>query len=349
MMKDFIINDYRGLQNLALKDLNRINVFVGPNNCGKTSILEAIILSGMFDDVDLLVDTLKSRYHNFSPEYFKSLFPIGQEPVIDLQSQMDHSDKIFHTNLRYEKSQIITNDEAASISEVFELQFFCSYDDIDKDSSENFIVRFEDVKDGLKIVIGKSPDNNVLNMHIPCKFVSFSRFESSARLISDIDKILERNLRQELIDILKIFDDKITNFEVVGKDRTIKIFKETQNAPLTLYDYGNGMYKAFFIAASALLSKDGILLVDEIEAGIHSKALRDFIQKLLDVCSIYNVQVFLTTHSLESIDIILEDCQSRLNDVSIYHIRNKERQTVAKKYSGEKLFTLRNEIGFDVR
>ncbi|NBI61077.1 hypothetical protein D3Z53_24475 [Lachnospiraceae bacterium] len=349
MIKNFIINDYRGLQNLALKDLNKINVFVGPNNCGKTSILEAFILSGLFDDVDLLADTLKSRYHNFSPEYFRSLFPVGQEPVIRLQSGMEHSNKMLHTNLKYEKSQIITNDESASISDVFELQFLCSYDDITEDNSKNFSFHFENVKDGLKIVIGKSPENNILNMHIPCKFVSFSRFESSSRLIDDIDKVLERNLRQELIDILKLFDDKINNFEIVGKDRTIKLFKENQNIPLTLYDYGNGMYKAFSIAASALLSKNGILLVDKIEAGIHSKALKNFIEKLLDVCSINNVQVFLTTHSLESIDIILEDCQSRLNDVSIYHIRNKEKQTVAKKYSGEKLFTLRNEIGFDVR
>lgn len=95
MIKNFIINDYRGLQNLALKDLNKINVFVGPNNCGKTSILEAFILSGLFDDVDLLADTLKSRYHNFSPEYFRSLFPVGQEPVIRLQSGMDIAIKCF--------------------------------------------------------------------------------------------------------------------------------------------------------------------------------------------------------------------------------------------------------------
>lgn len=128
-----------------------------------------------------------------------------------------------------------------------------------------------------------------------------------------------------------------------------KLFKENQNKPLTLYDYGNGMYKAFFIATSALLSKDGILLVDEIEAGIHSKALRSFIEKLLDVCSINNVQLFLTTHSLESIDVILDDCRNRLGDVSIYHIRNDEKQSTAKKYSGNKLLTLRNEIGFDVR
>ncbi len=196
--------------------------------------------------------------------------------------------------------------------------------------------------------MGKSP-NNILDMHIPCKFISFSRFDSSLRLINDIDKVLDLNLRRELVDILKIFDEKIINFEIIGKDRTIKLFKEGQNTPLTLYDHGNGMYKAFFIATSALLVKDGILLVDEIEAGIHSKALADFIKKLIDVCSINNVQLFLTTHSLESIDIILDDCQGRLDDVSIYHIRNDKKQSVAKRYSGAKLMALRNEIGFDVR
>lgn len=348
MIRDFFIGNYRGLEGLALKDLNKINIFVGPNNCGKTSVLEAIILSGLFDDVDLLVDTLISRYHGFSPEYFESLFSVGREPIICLKSRMDGTDKMLHTHLMYEKEQIINKNETASRSVIFELQFLYAYDGVNKDKQDKFVVRFEEGEDGYKVGIGKSP-NNIIDMHIPCKFISFSRFDSSMRLIHDVDKILDLNLRQELIDILKIFDEKISNFEIVGKDRVIKLFKENQKTPLTLYDYGNGMYKAFFIATSALLAKDGILLVDEIEAGIHSKALRNFIEKLLNVCSINNVQVFLTTHSLESIDIILDDCQNRLHDVSIYHIRNNGKQSTAKKYSGDKLLTLRNEIGFDVR
>ncbi|MEY8338823.1 AAA family ATPase [Lachnospiraceae bacterium 62-35] len=265
MIKDFIIGNYRGLQNLALEHLNKINIFVGPNNCGKTSILEAVILSGLFDDVDLLVDTLISRYHGFSPEHFESLFSVGHEPVICLKSRMSNTDKVLHTHLMYKKEQIISKDETASRSTVFELRFLYGYDGINEEKQDKFFVRFEEGEDGFKAGMGKSP-NNILDLHIPCKFVSFSRFDSSARLINDIDKILDRNLRQELINILKIFDDKINNFEIVGKDRTIKLFKENQAVPLTLYDYGNGMYKAFFIAASALLSKDGILLVDEIEA-----------------------------------------------------------------------------------
>lgn len=39
-----LIKQYRGLINLELKDLNKVNIFVEPNNCGKTSILEAISL-----------------------------------------------------------------------------------------------------------------------------------------------------------------------------------------------------------------------------------------------------------------------------------------------------------------
>lgn len=348
MIKDFIINGYRGLGGLTLEELNKINIFVGPNNCGKTSILEAIILSGLFDDVDLLVDTLISRYHGFSPEYFESIFPVGYEPVVCLKSRLNDTEKLLHTHLMYEKEQIINKDDTASRSTVFELRFLYHYDGENQEKQDKFFVGFEEGEDSYKIRVGRSPDN-ILDLHVPCKFVSFSRFDSSKRLIRDIDRILDQNLRQELIDILKIFDDQIRSFEIVGKDRTIKLFKENQPGPLTLFDYGNGMYKAFFIAASALLAKNGILLIDEIEAGIHSKALKDFVEKLVDVCSVNNVQVFLTTHSLESIDIILEDCHSRLEDVAVYHIRNKHGRAVAKKYSGEKLFTLRNEMGVDVR
>lgn len=268
--------------------------------------------------------------------------------MICLKSKKNDSNYLLHTHVTYSKSQLISKDEKAALSNIFELRFVYGYDGTEKEKQDQFLVRFEEDADRYRIGIAKSPEN-ILNLHVPCKFISFSRFDRSERLINDIDKVLDQNLRQELIDILKIFDEQITNFEIVGKSRTIKLFRATNEEPLTLYDYGNGMYKAFFIATSALLAKDGILLVDEIEAGIHSKALRDFIEKLLKVCLINNVQLFLTTHSLEAIDIILEDCENRLEDTAVYHIKNKERQIAARRYSGKKLFELRNEIGFDVR
>ena len=74
MIKDFIINGYRGLRGLTLEELNKINIFVGPNNCGKTSILEAIILSGLFDDVDLL--EIQNIIRRSADSYLVAVFPL---------------------------------------------------------------------------------------------------------------------------------------------------------------------------------------------------------------------------------------------------------------------------------
>lgn len=350
MIKEFIVNTYRGLNGLELSELKNVNIIVGPNNCGKTSILESIILSGIFEDIDLLMNTLIARYHRFSTEYFETIFPIdSSNPIICLQAKLD-DDKLLHTHLLYKKSQSISKDEPTHVSNVFELLFTYNYDDGTKNNGEpdRFKVRFEETSTNYNIQVGKGKQN-VLDVKIPCKYVSFSRFSSSENLIEDVDKVLDQNLRRELVEILNVFDDQIDNFEIIGSSRTIKLFRKDGRKPLTLHDYGNGMYKAFFIATSALLAKNGVLLVDEIEAGIHSKALVDFIDKLLKVCESNNVQLFLTTHSLEAIDIILDDCKEQLDNTAIYHIKNKEDRTIAKRYSGNKLYDLRNEIGFDVR
>ena len=89
MVRDFTIGCYRGIEDLELKDLANVNIFVGPNNCGKTSILEAVIFSRLYEDVDLFIDTFISRYQKFSAEYFEALFPIDKEPVVCLKLKED--------------------------------------------------------------------------------------------------------------------------------------------------------------------------------------------------------------------------------------------------------------------
>ena len=44
MIKNIKIKGFRGIKSLVIDDLVRINLFLGKNNCGKTSILEALFL-----------------------------------------------------------------------------------------------------------------------------------------------------------------------------------------------------------------------------------------------------------------------------------------------------------------
>ena len=41
-IENLYINNYRGIQNLKIAKLGSVNIFVGDNNTGKTSVLEAI-------------------------------------------------------------------------------------------------------------------------------------------------------------------------------------------------------------------------------------------------------------------------------------------------------------------
>ena len=352
-----LIKQYRGLIDLELNNLNKVNVFVGPNNCGKTSVLEAISLGIPFNENNgkNLLDVLISRYHGINFEAFKSIFPLNtklKDKIAICLTLNEAKEELIGT--------VITNEENIGIDKLgrssnnFSLEFTYTYikntvnDRLQK--QDLLILELKENENRYSVNWQKQKSNQIETI-IPYSYLSFSRFDIAERLLENIDILLEKNQRKDLIEALRIFDDSIENFEIIGKSRIIKLFSTKFDKPLSLYDYGNGMYKAFFIITAALLSRNGILLVDEIEAGIHTGALSRFIAKLLSVCRINDVQLFMTTHSLEAIDTILYDCQNDkcINDIAIYHIKNTEKKTTARRYSGEKMMRLRDNVGFDVR
>lgn len=75
MIRHIEIEDFRGLSGKVLLDLAKLNIFVGRNNTGKSSILEAVSLSASclndYRDVlgkNLLEDILL-REKRIKPEY----------------------------------------------------------------------------------------------------------------------------------------------------------------------------------------------------------------------------------------------------------------------------------------
>ena len=44
MISRLVVERFRGINNLKIDNLNHINLFVGDNNCGKTSVMEALQL-----------------------------------------------------------------------------------------------------------------------------------------------------------------------------------------------------------------------------------------------------------------------------------------------------------------
>ena len=354
MIKDFLIGSYRGLNKVTLQNLSDINILVGINNVGKTSVLEALAFSGLFDDGELLIQTLVSRYQQISVDFIKDMFSDQEKPLICLKRKMKETDDVIHTHITFrEQEKRIASKYELSLQKELTLEFAYNIEreeQFEKEvNSSNYIVDFEQEDGNVSIRFGKvRNDNQDEEKKIPCEFISFSRFDRTSYLIESLEKVLEQDKRSELIKVLKLFDQNVENFEVIGKERNIKIFSKDKQQPLSLYDYGNGMYKAFYIASAVLLCENGILLIDEIEAGIHRKALKKFIQYLIEICRQKNIQLFLTTHSLETIDLFIES-EENLDRLTAYGLRNAENGTKVRRYSGSKLRELREDMGLDIR
>ena len=113
--------------------------------------------------------------------------------------------------------------------------------------------------------------------------------------------------------------------------------------------FGDGLRRVFTLASAIPGAKDGLLLIDELEIAVHTRMLEKTFNWLVEFCCKYNVQLFATTHSLETIDAIIEICKGEEIDLVGYRLQKGDVQTTTKRFDKEYLTQLREELGVDVR
>ena len=70
--------------------------------------------------------------------------------------------------------------------------------------------------------------------------------------------------------------------------------------------YGDGIKKILYILNKLFDAADSILMIDEIETGLHKKYYEPLFPVIFALARKLNVQLFIATHSIEAIDAILE-------------------------------------------
>jgi AAA15 family ATPase/GTPase len=87
----------------------------------------------------------------------------------------------------------------------------------------------------------------------------------------------------------------------------------------------------------------GVLLIDEIEVGMHTSVLSGVFDWIVSACLESGVQLFATTHSLEAVDAMLEGTDKQ--NLVLYRIRDGK----SRRFGGELLRMSRLELGQEVR
>jgi AAA15 family ATPase/GTPase len=104
--------------------------------------------------------------------------------------------------------------------------------------------------------------------------------------------------------------------------------------PLSLM--GEGTAKLLSIMLAIATHKGGIVLIDEIENGVHYSIHPKFWQLIVTLSKRYQCQLFLTTHSYEIIKSLKEQDDDYL---SYIRLDRKNGEVLPKKYDAEMLFS----------
>ena len=80
---------------------------------------------------------------------------------------------------------------------------------------------------------------------------------------------------------------------------------------------GEGMNRMFGIALALVNAKDGMLLIDEVDTGLHYSVLPDLWKLIFEVAHRLNVQVFATSHSWDCIQAFQQAAEANKDEEGV--------------------------------
>jgi AAA15 family ATPase/GTPase len=379
VIQNLQINSFRGLKGLNLSDLGWVNILVGKNNSGKTTILEAISIACNPLDPFQWVSTSERRLNigktpttlRPSLESIKWLFP---------KDNSDLEDRAYQGEIQIEASGRKTISVKATISEIYGIGSIkadgIEDEDISTIESQN-TSEAEFARSGVELEVrATAPSDdakpNLFDYEVEEtfqfwedeRFIQRKRFREQVLLnhvtvypsYSSSDIILALRLTQitkegakdELLAVLRLFDSEIVNLHILANSQNrSSLYIEHQKLGFApFYTFGDGLKKTLLIALALPLAKNGILLIDEIETSIHFSALSQVFTWLIQACKINKTQLFVTTHSLEAVDAML-DADSKKDEVVAFRLNDDNKPP--QRFAGELLQRLRSNRGLDVR
>lgn len=317
LLESLEIENFRGFHHLQIEKLGQINLIVGKNNIGKTSLLEALELYAQRGAPGLIRRFLTSRdelrhsvsRENEAEEFLGALQYIffGMEEMKDKSlpihiGPIDEPDKMLTLSLGWYARQV---DQANRIVKWHLLQ-------------PEEILAADNPTPRFTVILGQqSVDYPLPRAVIPgnlapklpganCISIPANGLRNT-RIIALWDNITLTDLEDEVIHALRLLAPGVKDLSFLGYSEgqmnpVPYVRVEDIGKPLPLGNLGNGMARLLGIVLAMANAKDGLLLIDEIENGIHYSVQPDLWELIFRLARRLNVQVFATTHSWDSVE-----------------------------------------------
>ncbi len=323
MLTSVTVKNFRNLRSVTLEKLGRFTLIGGKNGAGKTALLEALWLLGGPD-----LPGSSQRINSFrglpwlglEGAFYDIFRDYDSENHVKITARGDWKNdasrrlKIYLRQRSQTYSMISDGLENSAIQRTtrtqdeseHEIVFDYQHDDGKQYTSSAWCTVHQPRQPAPGVPVGregivqegKRIQNISYAAFMPALYrkdlhVTASMF-SAIQLRGEDDKILR---------LTRLLEPRLNRLTLISIDNTpvIHAYIEDVKRPMPIQLLGEGFNRMLALALSMNEASGGLLLIDEIENGLHHRVQEEVFSTLLKLSKELDVQIFATTHSSECI------------------------------------------------
>jgi predicted ATPase len=348
MINHLSIENFRSHKHAELSDCGRINILLGKNNAGKTAVLEAILML-CFPPNPREVLIVLNEQRGYKPgeensELWDSYFydwDSTQAIVLTANersyaSRLNVCQQLFvvaQTGFTgvYTSGSVVEGQNA--LAKTTGLNFKYQYE-------EGYI---EKKVTSLKRKSSQSLDpkaKEIINRISPIAFIPSKGIANPQDEAERFSRLEKMNHHHEVEDALRIVEPRLKRLSVIASGKSSMVYGDLgDNHLIPVSLMGEGMVRMLSIASAMANNKGGIVLIDEIENGLHYSVLPFLWKMIFTTAKALGIQVFAATHSDECLHAASQVVQknSFTTDLRLFRLDLHEGKTAVTDYSADEL------------
>ncbi|MGI0490978.1 AAA family ATPase [Alkalinema pantanalense CENA528] len=333
MLKSLKIENFRRFDSFELKQLGRVNLLVGENNSGKTSVLEALILLLSRWDLEPLGRIMIARGEFFINSKAQTeldlchLFRDHDLGRLSIRGQHDS----FQEQLTLAVRETFTPQGFSELLGDLELDIEWVLQHQEQDSPELQHRSLNLSPSGGWPMPSAQRSRKEKKLQSPQVYfipVAPIVIEELFKLFEDIQLTPQENLVYQALRTIEPQCERIAGKPTHNR---FEVKLAGQEQPIPLGSMGDGMSRILRLALGMANAQGGVLLVDEIDTGLHFTAMVDMWKMIWKTAQKLNVQVFATTHSRDCWESLAEMAESEMageNEIMIHRIEKAKSSSV---------------------
>lgn len=295
-IENLTITNFKCFKHLEVMNIGKVNLIGGKNNVGKTAFLEAVELLALANaplELAHLTNVLLTRRQGNLND--------------SLEIDFFGDDTILRTTLFSEPKTCIIERYLVPLHTHNKDEIY------DVSATEIFVFRVNG--DEINVSIDSLSKSSINTLKKIAKiYIPTSKINELDIAIS-FGKLIDSSREYFLNTSLSLFDNNIIELKQTATERgvTLKLKLKNKDKLVLLSSLGEGINRYIAILCAIWANKDGVLLIDEIENGIHYTNHKKLWEIIFQASVDANCQLFITSHSKE--------CLSAFNDVQ-FEIEN---------------------------